>query len=91
MRKLWFQLDQNEGKLELTLDTVAWKLVALKALPDLSTAQKYILSTLQLKSHKDLDYSDFNSLFSKGIFKFVLMDKSKSIEAEYVIDDPDLA
>ena len=46
VRKLWFELDQNEGKLDLELNTVAWKIVALKALPDLSTAQKYIRNTL---------------------------------------------
>ena len=38
VRKLWFELDEKEGKLELELNTVAWKIVSLKALPDLSTA-----------------------------------------------------
>ena len=89
VRKLWFELDEKEGKLELELKTVAWKIVYLKALPDYSTACKYIKTTLQVKQLKFLDYDDFNSLFSKGIFKFVLMNKSKSIENEYKADSPE--
>ena len=46
VRNLWFELDQNEGKLSLDLNTVAWKLVSMKALPDLSTSQKYIMNVL---------------------------------------------
>ena len=45
------------------------------AFPDHSTAKKYIWETIQAK--KDfLDWNDFNSLFSKGIFKDAIIGKA---------------
>ena len=76
VRGLWFELDADEGKLELDIKTVASKLMRMKALPDLSTSVKYIQQIIQKPSLSHLDFDNFNSIFSKGIFKFVMMNMS---------------
>ena len=77
VRKVWFDLDAGGGKLELETDVVAFKLCSspFAAFPDHSTAKKYIWDCIQAKKDQ-LDWNDFNSIFSKGIFKDAIIGKA---------------
>ena len=48
VRKIWFELDEGAGRLELEIDLVAFKLCTpqFSAFPDHSTAKKYIWETI---------------------------------------------
>ena len=50
-------------------------------MPDVSSAIKYIQTTIQTKATK-LDYDDFNSIFCKGIFRHAIVGKAHAIERE---------
>ena len=79
VRDLWFELDDGRGVLELECNRVARKLCsAFQAFPDHSTAQKYIWNVIQAKKNL-LSWDDFNSIFSKGIFKETLINKAQSL------------
>lgn len=69
VRSLWDKLDKNRGNLELDLPSVANLLCDFKALPDQSTAMKYICNAIHKTGAGMIDYDDFNSIFCKGIFK----------------------
>jgi len=49
VRNIWFQLDQERGLLELEIKPVCQLLCELKVLPDVSSAIKYIQTTIQSK------------------------------------------
>ena len=72
VRDIWFEIDNERGMLELNLREVARLLCNLKILPDVSSAEKYIQKTIQSETTL-LDFDDFNSIFSKGIFKKALI------------------
>ena len=42
VRRLWFELDEERGQLELDMVPVCQLLCSLKVMQDLSSAQKYI-------------------------------------------------
>ena len=75
VRSIWFELDQERGLLELDMVPVCQLLCSLGVLPDVSSAQKYIQTSIQSKTNL-LDYDDFNSIFCKGIFRHSIVSKA---------------
>ena len=55
-------------------------------LADVSSAEKYIKTSIQNKKTKVLDYDDFNSIFCKGIFKHAIVSKSHQIEQDTALN-----
>ena len=55
VRSLWFYIDNERGLLELDRREVARHLCSLQVLPDVSSAEKYIQTTIQSKT-KLIDY-----------------------------------
>ena len=78
VRDIWFEIDNDRGLLELDLKEVARLLAKLKILPDVSSAEKYIQTTIQSKTTL-LDYEDFNSIFSKGIIKIAMINNRTEV------------
>ena len=81
VRDIWLELDRGRGVVELECEAVAFKLCSFQAFPDHSTAQKYIWKLIQAKKDT-LSWDDFNSIFSKGIFKDVVIRKAQSLNTQ---------
>ena len=75
VRSLWFYIDNERGLLELDRREVARHLCSLQVLPDVSSAEKYIQTTIQSKT-KLIDYDQFNAVFCKGIFRHAIVSKA---------------
>ena len=86
VRDVWFEVDGGRGMTELECEAVAFKLCAFQALPDHSTAQKYISNVIQANK-KFLSWDDFNSIFSKGIFKEAIINKAQSLGSSAGLQD----
>ena len=83
VREIWLLLDQDEGELELDLLKVSQFLSEQQVIPDVSSASKYILTTIQAKTKQTLlNYDDFNSIFCKGIFRHAIVSKNRQMEQE---------
>lgn len=78
VRDIWFEIDNDRGLIELSLKEVGQLLCHHKILPDMSTAEKYIQTTVQRQT-KVLDFDDFNSIFSKGIIKRSLINNRTEV------------
>jgi len=78
VKELWQELNRGKKNQMMEKDKVARMLVDLKAIQDISSAHKYIVSCVHHQRHY-LEWDDFNSIFCKGITKDVIISTSKSL------------
>lgn len=85
VREIWYYLDDGRGDLEIELRQVSELFSQLQVIADVSSAEKYIQTSIQSKT-KILDYDDFNSIFCKGIFRHAIVGKNRQMEKEVAGD-----
>jgi hypothetical protein len=91
VRKWWNEMNNNTGRIELPLKTVASFMTKKGITPDREKAKNVIYKAqLGREKRQTVTIDEFNRIFCKGIFKDALVNVVETIDADEKINNEDL-
>ena len=91
LKKWWSEMDENKGRIELPIKTVADFMTKKGITPDRERAKNVIYKAqLGREKRQIVTIDEFNRMFCKGIFKDALVNVVESIDANNADNNDDL-